>query len=110
MLPSLETLSIRVGRIVGISEHCDDSLTYSVLHHSTHKVIHISSNCPASAVDLNLHAKSLGGKIDYDIAPVLKSFHYFNDDATKLHTTNDNPPPPSTIDMEDLIWKILNHG
>jgi hypothetical protein len=53
------------------------------------------------------NAESFGGDIDDDIAPVLGSHHDFNNEDTKLHTTNDNHPPPSIIDMEDLIGRFF---
>jgi hypothetical protein len=47
----------------------------------------------------------LGGEIDDDIAPVLKYRHDFIYKDNKLYTSNDNHPPPSIIDMEDLVGK-----
>jgi hypothetical protein len=74
-----------------------------VINPSTLKVIHCSTIRPATAVDPNLSSESLGGEIDEDIAPVLKSRHDFIYEDTKLHTTNNNHPSLSIIDMEDLI-------
>jgi hypothetical protein len=60
---------------------------------------------PTTAIDPNLRAESLEGEIYDDIDPFLKSRHDFNDEFTKLHTTKDNHPPPSIIDMEDIIGR-----
>jgi hypothetical protein len=95
----------QVGHIVGISDHCGNALTYRGLNPFTLKVIHRSLIRPATAIDPNLRADSLGGKIDDDIAPVLKSRHNFIDEDTKLHTMNDNHPPSSIIDIEDIIGR-----
>jgi hypothetical protein len=95
----------QAGHIVGISDHCGNSLTYRVLNPSTLNVIHRSSICPATVVDPNLREESLGGEIDDDIAPNLKSRNDFIDKDTKLHTTNYNHHSPSIIDMEDIIGR-----
>jgi hypothetical protein len=89
----------QVVHIVGISEHCGNDLTCHVQNPYTLKIIHCSSILPATAVYPNLCAESIGGEIDDDIAPVLKYRHDFNDEYTKLHSTNNNTPPPSFIDM-----------
>jgi hypothetical protein len=83
-------------------EHCDNALTYRVLNPSTLKVIHRSSIRPirpGTTKDLNLCAESLGGDI--------VDHHDFNDDATNIHTTNNNPHSPSIIDMEEFIGRYF---
>jgi hypothetical protein len=78
-----------------------------LINPSTLKVIHCSSIRPDTAVDLNLSAESLGGEIDDDIAPVLRSRHDFIYEDTKLHTTSNNHPPSPIINMEDLIGRFF---
>jgi hypothetical protein len=95
----------QVGHIVCISDYCSIYLIRRVLNPSNLKVIHLSSIHPDTVVDPNRRADSHGGEINNDIALVLESGHDFNDDTTKLYTSSDNPPPPSIIDMEELIGR-----
>ena len=99
------------GRIVGISEHVGNALTWKILTEDTHKVIYRSRVRPADPDDPNLRAAMIGGE-DSDSTPTntskfVKSRHDNPEGGTVTGNANHPDTSAPVFDPEDLIGRTF---
>jgi hypothetical protein len=91
------------GRIVGISEHVGNALTWKVLTDDTQKILYRSQVRPFSQDDKNLRADPLAGEKD-DILksePVIKSSHDYAASHKCKQPSTDPLPEPDPYPSDD---------
>ena len=89
------------GRIVGISEHVGNALTYMVLSDSSQKILHRSGIRPYSSEDANLRASLFDGDDDEsppEVDPVIKPLRRPPKEATDSDFEFQKSKDPSTTD------------
>jgi len=92
-----------VGHIVGISEHCGNTMTWKILTEDTQKVIFRSQVRPYTTADPNLRADMFGGEEDTTTSdPVIKS----RPTAGNGESTHVTTPSP-IFNPEDLVGRTF---